>query len=262
MLDHTASALQQLPDEVASYVRKMILAGKVRPGEFVRIERIAEAVGVSTTPVREGLLKLCGEGFVKTVPRRGYVVAPFTKQDVRDLFWAHALLAGELASRAAGNITHTDLDELATILRDHQKAIAHGDADDVAALGHAFHRRVNAAAGSPRLVRLLDSVTANLPNLSDAQLSTTQEARLLSALRKRAARLAKTLMETHILDGADHMIAELDRRGLWSDVAEAHPNGASTGNEAMLNTDVPETIRRGGVAARPRRAPCRYAAPA
>ncbi|MFD9669645.1 GntR family transcriptional regulator [Rhodococcus sp. NPDC059968] len=253
MLDHTASALQQLPDEVASYVRQMILAGKVRPGEFVRIERIAEAVGVSTTPVREGLLKLCGEGFVKTVPRRGYVVAPFTKQDVRDLFWAHALLAGELASRAAENITHTDLDELATILRDHQKAIAHGDADDVAALGHAFHRRVNAAAGSPRLVRLLDSVTANLPNLYDARpephLSTTQEARLLAALRKRAATLAKTLMETHILDGADHMIAELDRRGLWNDVSEAPPNGASTANEAVSTP----TIRRGGVAARPRR---------
>jgi DNA-binding GntR family transcriptional regulator len=47
------------------------------------MERIAEAVGVSNTPVREGLLSLRSEGFVELVPRRGFVVAEFTRQDVR-----------------------------------------------------------------------------------------------------------------------------------------------------------------------------------
>ena len=61
------------------------------------MEPIAEAVGVSNTPVREGLLALQSEGFVRLVPRRGFVVAPFTAQDVHDLFWAQAQLAGELA---------------------------------------------------------------------------------------------------------------------------------------------------------------------
>jgi DNA-binding GntR family transcriptional regulator len=49
---------QQLPEEVAGYVRELIISGAVRPGEFLRMERIAEAVGVSNTPVREGLLVL------------------------------------------------------------------------------------------------------------------------------------------------------------------------------------------------------------
>jgi len=51
-------------------------------------------VGVSNTPVREGLLSLRSEGFVRLVPRRGFIAAPFTQQDVQDLFWAHAQLAG------------------------------------------------------------------------------------------------------------------------------------------------------------------------
>ncbi|MGV9423341.1 GntR family transcriptional regulator [Streptomyces sp. NPDC003656] len=80
-------------------------SGEARPGDFLRTERVAEAVGVSSTPVREGLLALRSEGFVQLVPRRGFVVAPFTRQDVRDLFWAQAQLSGELAARAARRIT-------------------------------------------------------------------------------------------------------------------------------------------------------------
>src|SRR3984885_15969294 len=110
-----SSHRQQLPEEVASYVREMIVSGEVRPGEFLRMERIAEAVGVSNTPVREGLLILRSEGLVELVPRRGFVVSPFSRQDVRDLFWAQAQLARELAARAARNISPDQLAELEVI---------------------------------------------------------------------------------------------------------------------------------------------------
>src|SRR5689334_8388331 len=94
------SQRQQLSEDVASYVRELIISGRVRPGDFLRTEPIAEAVGVSNTPVREGLLLLSGEGFVELVPRRGFMVSAFSRQDVRDIFWAQAALAAELAGRA------------------------------------------------------------------------------------------------------------------------------------------------------------------
>ncbi|WP_082359710.1 GntR family transcriptional regulator [Rhodococcus opacus] len=218
---HDRSRRQQLPEEVASYVREMIISGDVRAGDFLRIERIAEAVGVSTTPVREGLLTLRSEGFVELVPRRGFVVAPFTKQDVRDLFWAQAQLAGELAARAAKNITPQQIAELEGILQQHQDAIAQGDTVRVASLGHAFHRKINLTADSPRLARLLGSVVTNLPDrfyaTIEGKITTTQQEHpaLIEALRKHASKRAKTLMESHILDGADHLIEGLEQRGLW-----------------------------------------------
>ncbi|QSE86088.1 GntR family transcriptional regulator [Rhodococcus koreensis] len=222
------SRRQQLPDEVASYVREMIISGEVRAGEFLRIERIAEAVGVSTTPVREGLLALRSEGFVEMVPRRGFVVAQFTKQDVRDLFWAQAQLAGELAARAAKNITPQQITELEGTLQQHQDAIAQGDTERIASLGHAFHRKINLTADSPRLARILGSVVTNLPNrfyaTIEGHLTTTQDAHplLLEALRKHAGKKAKALMESHILDGADNLIEELEQRGLWDTDDEAN----------------------------------------
>ncbi|MFC0446926.1 MULTISPECIES: GntR family transcriptional regulator [Rhodococcus] len=226
---------RQLPDEVASHIRTMIMSGQVRAGDFLRIEPLALAFGVSATPVREGLLTLRNEGFVESVPRRGFVVAPFTKQDVRDLFWAQAQLAGELASRAARSITSHQIDELETILEQILDAVARGDDDEIASLGHAFHHKIRISANSPRLARLLDSVVTNLPNrlyaAVEGRIWTTHKDHhlLLDALRKRAPEKAKTLMETHILDGADHLIAELERRGFW---ARAEAEGSDHGGDA------------------------------
>jgi DNA-binding GntR family transcriptional regulator len=215
------SKRRQLPEEVASYVRGLIISGAVRPGDFLRMEPIAEAVGVSNTPVREGLLALRNEGFVQLVPRRGFVVAPFTQEDVRDLFWAQAQLASELAARAAKNVTPKQIARLEAIAGQYEKAAADGDQERIADLGHHFRREINLAADSPRLALLLGSMVKHLPNrfyaaIEDQVASTRfMHPLLVDALRKRNARKARSLMEEHILQSADYLIEALEQRGLW-----------------------------------------------
>jgi DNA-binding GntR family transcriptional regulator len=215
------SRRQQLPEEVAGYVRELIITGAVRPGEFLRMERIAEAVGVSNTPVREGLLVLRSEGLVELVPRRGFVVSPFSRQDVRDLFWAQAQLARELAARAARKITPEQLAELEVILARYESAVAAGDQDRIGELGHLFHRRINQAADSHRLALMLSSFVRQLPNRFYAAIETQastggdDHGLLMEALRRRDARAAKSLMERHILARGDYLLEILQERGLW-----------------------------------------------
>jgi DNA-binding GntR family transcriptional regulator len=212
---------QQLPEEVAGYVRELIISGAVRPGEFLRMERIAEQVGVSNTPVREGLLVLRSEGLVELVPRRGFVVSPFSRQDVRDLFWAQAQLASELAYRAARKITPEQLAELEVILTRYESAVAGGDQARIGDLGHLFHRQINLAADSHRLALLLSSFVRQLPNRFYAAIETQASTggddheRLMEALGRRDARTAKSLMERHILARGDYLLELLAERGLW-----------------------------------------------
>lgn len=158
---HTAGRAQ-LSSDVAVYVRELILSGDVRPGQFLRTEPLAAAMGVSNTPVREGLLLLSGEGFVELVPRRGFCVASFSPQDVRDLFWAQATLAGELARRAATRIDDAELARLAELVELHEAGSSTGDA--AVALCHNFHRTINLAADSRRLALMLGSLVRQLPN--------------------------------------------------------------------------------------------------
>ena len=218
-----STSRRQLPEQVATYVRELIISGSVRPGEHLRIDRIAAEVGVSNTPVREGLLALRSEGFVSQAPRRGFVVSEFTRQDVRDLFWVQARLAGELSARAALRITSDQLARLTSNVDQYRDAV---DEDLIADLGHAFHREINLASRSDRLALLLGGVVRQLPNTFYATIeghvtaTRADHPRILEALRRRDSERARRLMREHIARGADRLIEELERRGAWRD-AEA-----------------------------------------
>ncbi|WP_228002778.1 GntR family transcriptional regulator [Nocardia australiensis] len=217
------SRRQQLSEDVASYVRELIISGRVRSGEFLRTEPIAEAVGVSNTPVREGLLLLSGEGFVELVPRRGFMVSAFSRQDVRDLFWAQSTLAGELTARAAKTLSPHQLAHLADIIAEQERAVADGAGSERAvALGHEFHRTINLASDSRRLAMLLGAIVKQLPNRFYGEIEgRVDETRhfhpaILEALQKRRAKAASSLMHDHIMSGADGLIAMLEKQGMWA----------------------------------------------
>src|SRR4051794_13883707 len=93
-----------LPERVELQLRERILAGDLRPGTFLRPDRLAVELGVSPTPVREALQALRADDMVRALPRRGFVVAPLDRGDVDDLFDVQARITGELAARAAGAI--------------------------------------------------------------------------------------------------------------------------------------------------------------
>jgi DNA-binding GntR family transcriptional regulator len=215
----------QLPDMVAGYIREQVMSGNLRPGEFLRMEPIAEALGVSMTPVREGLVALSGEGYVSPVPRRGFVVAAFTREDVRDLFWAQGRMAGELAARAAKRIGDSDLERLGTVMNGCDSAIEQVDSAAIGHLGHQFHRIINRAADSDRLAQILAGLVRHLPNQFYASIEThvqtaaPEHHAIYDALRNRDTRSARRITESHIVNSSDYVIEILEGRGLWDDVA-------------------------------------------
>lgn len=227
---------RQLPDEVAAYVRQLIISGEVRAGTYLRLEPIAAAVGVSNTPVREGLLRLHGEGFVRLVPRRGFLVLPFTPRDVRDIFWTQASLAGELAARAAELITEEQLHQLARIHRAFEGAAERSDTVRISQAGQSFHVAINRAAESPRLGLLLEAVVTQLPAefyaTIEGKVSTTCEEHpaILDALAGGDATAARRLMEDHIHRGGENLIQMLEHQGIF---AAAEPAAAAGIEQSM-----------------------------
>ena len=53
-----------LGDQVFETIKEMIINNSYRPGEVLQIDKLAGEFGVSTTPVREALLRLEGIGLV------------------------------------------------------------------------------------------------------------------------------------------------------------------------------------------------------
>jgi DNA-binding GntR family transcriptional regulator len=209
-------------DEVAGHLRSQIMSGRARPGERIRLEEIAEQLGVSITPVREALLTLRGEGMVELEPRRGYVVAPMSRQDILDVFTLQGDIAGELAARVAGTVTAAQLAELAALDRKLGTATRGRRVAEIERLEFEFHRAVNLIAGARKLSWFLLTATRYTPARflsSDpgwrAGMRTDHEA-LLVAFREGDAASARASMSRHFTDGADRLVKHLDDLGLWS----------------------------------------------
>ena len=212
---------RQLSESVATYLREQILSGSLRNGEFLRIDALAKTLSVSTTPVREGLLLLQSESFVRLLPRRGFVVNGFTKADLFDLFWAQATVGGELAARAAKRMSKADAESLRQVHATYERAAAAGDAEARDRAGHQFHRVINLAAQSPRLALLMGSLVRQLPIRFYGKIEGHNEETIryhpliLDAIRVKDADAVRSLMYRHIVSAAEQLVASLERQGMW-----------------------------------------------
>jgi DNA-binding GntR family transcriptional regulator len=212
----------QLSDEAATYVRGLIISGRVRGGDYLRVERLAGETGMSTTPIREGLLALRGEGFVRLVPRRGFMVLPVTRQDIEDLYLVQATLAGELAARAAVRIGATGLADLYELQRELEAANDSGDTERTEALNHRFHRLINLSASAPKLAWFLSGAVRYAPRRFYPTIRGWPEASVqdhhgvLRALRAHDAEAARGAMSQHIQHAGDLLAAHLRGTQGWS----------------------------------------------
>jgi DNA-binding GntR family transcriptional regulator len=249
---------QQLSESVATHLREQIISGKLKKGEFLRIDAIARELAVSTTPVREGLLLLQSESFVRLMPRRGFVVNSFSRGDLIDLFWAQAMIGAELAARAAKKISKAEFAKLQELHSAHERAVSAGDTDVAARTGHQFHRTINLAAESPRLALLLGGLARQLPNRFyaniEGQLQGAVEYHpiIMNAIRVKDAEAVRSLMYRHIISGAEHLIEMLERHGTWGDMAPARATPAPV--RVAAPRSAPQSVRAGAPAAKKARA--------
>jgi DNA-binding GntR family transcriptional regulator len=212
----------QLSEEVAGHLRDEIMSGALRPGEFIRLEAVAQRLGTSVTPVREALLLLRGEDMVRLLPRRGFVVSPLSRVDVEDLFAVQADLAGELAARAAARITDEQVAALDALNDRLLQALGSGDSDRIEVLEYQFHRALNLCAESRKLGYVLRSASQYLPRHFYSGDTRWRRAvrrdhgRLLAAARERDPDAARDAIRAHVLDGRERLLEHLDEIGFWN----------------------------------------------
>lgn len=210
----------QLAEDVARFVRRRIFDGTYAAGNYVRLDQLAAELGVSVTPVREALFELKAEGLLAQQPRRGFVVLPVTGRDLTDVSNVQAYIGGELAARAAANITDEQWRGVEKIQTELESAYAGDDVELVVRLNHEFHRAINVAADSPKLAQLMSQITRYAPEsvyptiAGWPEKSNQHHRRLLAALEQRDERLARTAMSEHLAAGAEPLIDHLTERGV------------------------------------------------
>jgi DNA-binding GntR family transcriptional regulator len=201
----------QLSDEVSSYLRQAIMAGEIAPGASVRAEAVGEELEVSATPVREALQALRVEGFLELVPRRGFMVVPLAADDIRDIFEAHALIAGELSSRAAKLATADQVEALQALHGELMEAAGGKDHELLERKNHEFHRFVYRMAGSDRLRWALGNFAKYVPRAFYAQIegwpetTASDHSAIIDAIVARDPDAARAAMAQHIRNSGEKL---------------------------------------------------------
>jgi DNA-binding GntR family transcriptional regulator len=183
----------------ATELRNRILTGQLRPGERLDLDTITAEFGTSRTPVREALLELSYEGLVAVAPRSGITVLGITPRDAVDNFAVLAALTGKAAEWATTRVTAAQRSELRAL------ADAVVTAEDVVAANWRFHRALNLASGSPRLLTFLRQAVRVVPT-NYFELFPEQEDRaleehaaLLAAMEQGDGSGARVIAEAHVL---------------------------------------------------------------
>ncbi|MGO4146318.1 GntR family transcriptional regulator [Paenarthrobacter sp. YAF11_1] len=125
------------------------IAGLPREDEtFLNEATLAKATGTSRTPVREALLRLEAEGYIKRVPHKGAYVPPITDQEVRANLQARSVVE-KWAVTSHGHYDHANLVALQGLID--QQRLAASDPVRFIELDTEFHNLIVKAAGNPVL---------------------------------------------------------------------------------------------------------------
>jgi len=208
-----------LYEEVAELLRQRIFQRELEPGSWIDELKIAEAYGISRTPLREALKVLAAEGLVTMKVRRGAYVTEVSEEDLKNVYHLLSLLESDAAGVVATQATAADLAELQALhqaLEAAAKPEKAGKAqkpntDQFFAINEQFHMRLLAIANN----RWRDQMVADLRKvmklnrhnslLKSGRIaeSLTEHRAIMVALSARDAQAAALRMREHFANGLE-----------------------------------------------------------
>jgi DNA-binding GntR family transcriptional regulator len=198
-----------LTDVVFERLRDAILDGRLKAGQWLRQETLAQELGVSQMPVREALKRLVAEGLAVRIPYKGVKVVEFSPEDIVDICTVRLVLEGLAVRLATPLITDEGLERLKENLREQEGYTSQDQIARRRQLNTEFHLSICQASGRQYLVRLLEMLWRWFPSVMLYEGAFRQE-ELLPARMDREVREHRAILEA--LERRDAQQAEEETR--------------------------------------------------
>jgi DNA-binding GntR family transcriptional regulator len=201
-----------LGDIVFHRLRDAIIDGRLKPGQWLRQEALAQELGISQMPVRDALKQLVAEGLAEHIPYRGVRVVEFTPDDIVDMVTVRLVLESLAVRFATPQITQKDIERLKENLRLAALLTTQDQMAQRRLLNTDFHLTICRASGHRYLSRQVEALWSWFPSvmlyegmrrqeeLSPKRLDreNREHGAILSALEQRDACLAEQETQQHI----------------------------------------------------------------
>ncbi|MBO0652293.1 MULTISPECIES: GntR family transcriptional regulator [Streptomyces] len=193
-------------ERVYAHVKEAVLQRRYEGGTLLTEGDLAEAVGVSRTPVREALLRLEGEGLLKLYPKKGALVLAVSAQEIADVVETRLLVEKHAVGKAVPAppaLLHR-LEELVDAMR---RQAAEGDLAAVSLSDRAFHAEIVRSGGNRILSGLYEQLRDRQLRMGVAVMhahpdriakNIAEHTEILEALRSGDAAAATAVVDRHI----------------------------------------------------------------
>jgi DNA-binding GntR family transcriptional regulator len=203
-----------LKEDIFDVLHEKIISGTYKPGDWLRQEEIATQLGVSMTPVREGLDLLVSSGLAERVPYRGVRVRKMSTKDVVEAYGLRLILEALIAQEAARNITPQQVAGLEIMLDEMKKHDTLKEVSSERKSSREFHSAIAEATKNELLIKLYAVVANAFPDwllyealfrypelIADSMASTYREhAAIVEALKKGDADRAAQKSIEHLME--------------------------------------------------------------
>lgn len=148
---------ENLDHKVYRQIKSMILEQKLKPGTKIYQEKLAEDLGISRTPLVNALKKLEQERLITALPRRGFYVRQFSRDEMVRIFELREVLEGLAARRACGVISKEQIKRLRAFFKqikpsDHARSV-----DRYAEEDRRFHQFLIEVGGDELMSSILET---------------------------------------------------------------------------------------------------------
>ncbi|MGA8597730.1 MAG: GntR family transcriptional regulator [Bryobacteraceae bacterium] len=151
-----------LKDRVIDALKDAFFSGQLKPGAAIVERELARQMKVGTPVVREALIALQGQGFVRRITNTGTFVAQFSAEEVRQLYSLRVELELLALQWARPRVTPADLRELNRLVDEVVQAGESGNRREFLERDYAFHRHYWTFSGNAYLAETLDRLMAPL----------------------------------------------------------------------------------------------------
>src|SRR5262245_9999790 len=146
-------------DRAYAFTKERVLDSTYAGGDLITEGEVADALGMSRTPVREAFLRLEGEGLLRLYPKRGALVVPVSVGEVDAVMETRMLVERFALDKVLANGPRPEIaDALSVAIAKQEEYSAAGEPDGFVAIDREFHTTFVTAAGNPIVTGLYDSL--------------------------------------------------------------------------------------------------------
>ncbi|MBW1731371.1 MAG: GntR family transcriptional regulator [Deltaproteobacteria bacterium] len=203
--------VESIADGVKKYLEQRIFTGKLKPGQQIKEQEVAESLGVSRPPIREALKILEAEGLITRRPNKGAFVTEIDEKDIWEIYTLKTTLYGLGTRLAFDRLTDSIMRKLDSIISKMKDCID-SEPPDISKyqnLNEQFHNMLLDAAGHGRLKKMASTLHnqvkrfsyRSLAERSHLERSYAYHKAILEAIKKGEREKAAQLTEEHVLEG-------------------------------------------------------------